>query len=163
MEEGGEVALILEYDNREKCLSLRGYAIPPDKQFSEKGKRNAYLDEAVKCSDVPDEAREQMTKYLTGFYRQKGDNLDDVPVVSTFASKYKPVALKVKPIYAELPEQYRIIRDIKGDPLKNMPRLNPRPPDFVPMGRYTQERKDEFDKIHKGDFLWPEERKLMYT
>ena len=30
--------------------------------------------------------------------------------------KYKLVAKKVKPIIAELPGQYRIIRDIKGDP-----------------------------------------------
>ena len=30
--------------------------------------------------------------------------------------KYKPVAKKVKPIIAELPGQYRIIRDIKSDP-----------------------------------------------
>ena len=29
--------------------------------------------------------------------------------------KYKPVAKKVKPIIAELPGQYRIIRDNQGD------------------------------------------------
>src|SRR6202790_425361 len=43
-----------------------------------------------------------------------------------------------------------------------MPRLNPNPPNFVPVGRYTQERKEEFDRIHESDFLWPEERKLMH-
>jgi len=43
-----------------------------------------------------------------------------------------------------------------------MPELNPRPPEFTPTGRYTQERKDEMDQIHKGDFLWPEERKLVH-
>jgi hypothetical protein len=43
-----------------------------------------------------------------------------------------------------------------------MPRLNPNPPEFVPTGRYTQERKEQFDEIHKDDFLWPEEKKLMH-
>ena len=37
--------------------------------------------------------------------------------------KYKSVAKKVKPIISKLPGQYRIIRDIKGNPLENMPNL----------------------------------------
>jgi hypothetical protein len=43
-----------------------------------------------------------------------------------------------------------------------MPELSPRPPEFMPMGRYTQERKEVFDKVHEGDFLWPEEQKLVH-
>ena len=31
--------------------------------------------------------------------------------------KYKPVAKKVRPVITELPGKYRIIREIKGDPL----------------------------------------------
>ena len=76
--------------------------------------------------------------------------------------KYKPVAKKVKPILGELPQKFRIIRDIKGDPLKDMPKLSTNPPEFVPTGRYTQERKEIIDKLHGDDFLWPEERKLMH-
>jgi hypothetical protein len=72
------------------------------------------------------------------------------------------VALKTKPVYAELPEEYRIKRDIKGDPLAEMPKLNPNPPEFEPTGRCTQERKEIIDQAHKGDFLWPEERKLVH-
>ena len=53
--------------------------------------------------------------------------------------KYKPVALKVKPIYSDLPEKFRIKRDIKGDPLIDMPELKPISPEFTPTGRYTQE------------------------
>jgi hypothetical protein len=30
------------------------------------------------------------------------------------------------------------------------------------MGRYTQERKEQFDQVHVGDFLLPEEKKLMH-
>jgi hypothetical protein len=37
-----------------------------------------------------------------------------------------------------------------------------RPQDFHPMGHYTQERKEQFDQVHVGDFLLPEEKKLMH-
>ena len=43
-----------------------------------------------------------------------------------------------------------------------MPKLNLRPPEFEPKGRYTQERKEAMDKVHAGDFLLPEERKLIH-
>ncbi|RPD67519.1 hypothetical protein L227DRAFT_464041, partial [Lentinus tigrinus ALCF2SS1-6] len=76
--------------------------------------------------------------------------------------KYKPVAKKVKPVLAPLPDQFRIVRKIEGDPLADMPPLSPHPPPFVPTGRYTQERKDAMDKLHGGDFLWPEERALLH-
>ena len=78
------------------------------------------------------------------------------------SKKYKPVALKVRPVKAELDEEFRIKRHITGDPLKDLPELPVRPPDFVPTGRYTQERKEIIDKMHNDDFLWPEERKLMH-
>ena len=76
--------------------------------------------------------------------------------------KYKPVAVKVRPIVGETPEKYRIERHITGDPLATMPKLTPNPPDFEPTGRYTEERKEIIDKVHNEDFLWPEERKLMH-
>jgi len=76
--------------------------------------------------------------------------------------KYKPVARKVRPVITEIPERFRIIRDIKGDPLAGLPTLNPRPPPFAPCGRYTQERRDIFDAFHKPGFLWDEERNLLH-
>ena len=78
------------------------------------------------------------------------------------SKKYKPVALKVRPVKAKLDEEFRIKRHITGDPLKDLPELPVRPPDFVPTGRYTQERKEIIDKMHNDDFLWPEERKLLH-
>ena len=61
-----------------------------------------------------------------------------------------------------LPNQFRIKWKITGDPLADMPELKPKPPDFEPKGRYSEERKEAMDKVHKGDFLWPEERKLVH-
>ena len=77
--------------------------------------------------------------------------------------KYKPVALKTKPVLATLPERFRIERKILGDPLKDMPILSPHPTEFVPTGRYTAERKEVIDKVHDEDFLWPEELKAVHN
>jgi hypothetical protein len=88
---------------------------------------------------------------------------EPVELVSVFAGKkYKPVGLKVRPVYTELPDQYRIRREIKGDPLEGLPPLNSQPPDFEPRGRYTEERKEELEKRHAG-FLQPEELKLLHN
>jgi hypothetical protein len=76
--------------------------------------------------------------------------------------KYKPVAQKVRPVLAELPDKFRIQRKIVGDPLANMPALSPNPPPFQPTGRYTAERRDIIDKVHPEGFLWPQERALMH-
>lgn len=76
--------------------------------------------------------------------------------------KYKPVALKVKPVPAALPSEFRIERNIIGDPLATLPTLNPNPLPFRETGRYTAERKAVIDKAHAGDFLWPAERDLMH-
>jgi hypothetical protein len=95
------------------------------------------------------------------------DNLFDqntrssVPIYLSTKKKYKPVALKVKPVIGTLPDKFRIIRNIVGDPLKDIPKLPTHPPPFTPTGRYTQERKDLFDKLNPG-FLLPTERNLLH-
>ncbi len=76
--------------------------------------------------------------------------------------KYKPVALKTKPVLTTLPSNFRIIHDIKGDLLEGIPELSPYPEDFEPTGRYSLERKLKIDEIHGEHFLWAEERKLMH-
>ena len=79
-----------------------------------------------------------------------------------FAKKYKLVALKVKPVLGTLLERFRIIREIKGDSLKDIPKLLEKPPDFIPKGRYMAKRKEKLDMRHMLSFLWPEEQKLMH-
>lgn len=51
--------------------------------------------------------------------------------------KYKPVALKTRPVMTELPERFRITRNILGDPLETLPILPKHPEPFRPYGRYT--------------------------
>ena len=73
--------------------------------------------------------------------------------------KYKPVAQKVRAIVGELPQEFRIVRRQVGDPLVDMPKLDPNPPPFEPTGRYTQERRDALRKAHT--WLQPAELDLL--
>ena len=75
--------------------------------------------------------------------------------------KYKPVALKVRPIMAELPERFRIVRNILGNPLDTLPSLPKHPEPFRSVGRYTIKRKEYIDNADPGDFLWPVEQDLI--
>lgn len=85
------------------------------------------------------------------------------PAQQLVGKKYKPVHLKVKPTLAELPDKFRIVRDIKGDPLATLPELSLHPPPFVPTGRYTEERMKEFEKVHdEGNFLNPPEMAIIH-
>ena len=86
---------------------------------------------------------------------------ESIPRQVLATKKYKPVALKVKPHLGTLPEEFRIIRNIVGDPLEGMLELNPNPPSFTPTGRYTEERREQVQRDHVGDFLWPQERNLI--
>ncbi|KAF9058441.1 hypothetical protein BDP27DRAFT_1241159, partial [Rhodocollybia butyracea] len=81
--------------------------------------------------------------------------------------KYKPISVKVRPVKADLPEDFRIKRNMTGNPLirltmENMPQLSPNPPEFTPTGHYMQEQKEIIDKNYAEDFLWEEERKLVH-
>lgn len=75
--------------------------------------------------------------------------------------KYKPVHLKVNPVKATLPSEFRIKRQILGDPLADIPLLSDNPPKFTPTGRYTEERRAAFRKVHDTGFLWPAELDLV--
>jgi hypothetical protein len=54
------------------------------------------------------------------------------PMFVATKKKYKPIAQKVQPVIAELPDHFRIIQNIVGDPLTDMLKLNPHPPPFTP-------------------------------
>ena len=69
--------------------------------------------------------------------------------------KYKPVAMKTKPVASQVSEDFRIERHILGDPLANIPSLDPNPPPFQPTPRFTDERKTTFVKEHNTGFLTP--------
>jgi hypothetical protein len=66
-----------------------------------------------------------------------------VPYTDLFLSskkKYKPIAKKVRPVIGELPKKFRIERKIIGNPLNDLPVLNPNSPPFIPTNHYTLEQ-----------------------
>ncbi|KAG6848039.1 hypothetical protein C0991_001045, partial [Blastosporella zonata] len=67
--------------------------------------------------------------------------------------KYKPVALRTKPIVASIPDSFRIKCNIIGDPLHDIPILSANPPPYIPTGQFNQEQKDQFVKTHDNGFL----------
>jgi hypothetical protein len=78
-----------------------------------------------------------------------------------YKRKYRKVEDRIQPIATQLPEEFRIVRNIIGDPLENMLVLPMHPPGFVPGLRYTQERYKKL-QLNPDGFLWPEEEKLAH-
>ena len=153
----GEAALIIEQDgDKTKVVE---YTLPRRMYEFEDGEiRNAFLAQTMENKCFEDSEREILETYLNAS-TLKGDSGNSE---ARSVYKYKPVALKTRPIVGELPNEFRIQREIVGNPLADMPELLPNVPDFEPTGRYTQERKEKMDERHKGNFLWSEERKLIH-
>jgi hypothetical protein len=171
VEDQGELALSIDYDLANHTASVEACAILPDNTTQEEIAA-AYVslcDSNSACFDslfLTDLSQSCSMPTTSG----SDSSLDHMPYISfsnvkppltIFAGKkYKPVVLKVRPVETELPSQFCIICNIKGDPLENIPELPMHPQDFKPMGCYTQEQKEQFNKVHAGDFLLPEEKKL---
>jgi len=80
---------------------------------------NLLLDQLLQEIKIPETHRRQVMSVEEELHNP------DKPtkIVDCFAKKYKPVALKVKPVLGTLPERFRITKEIIGDLLKNMSRL----------------------------------------
>jgi hypothetical protein len=169
----GETAVIIE-KNSYGQLSISAYQIMSD-SYTGYELSLCYVtacDPAIFHVDTKTDSlilRDRTMPLLTNFYTstslfESPESANNSEQTATFAAarKYKPVALKTKPIATFLPEKFRIIRKIIGDPLADIPTLSPNPPPFQPTGRYTTERRDIIDKVHSDTFLWPAERDLMH-
>ena len=88
-------------------------------------------------------------------------NHNPIPNYILAKKKYKLVHLKIKPVIRELPDKFRIIKNIIGNPIKDLPTLLTDPPRFKHTGCYTKEQRDKFDKAHPS-FLWPPEWHLLH-
>src|SRR5271154_2688597 len=153
----GEVALVVERDG--EAIKFVSYTLPRRGENFEEGElRNVFLAQGMGNKCFEDSHREILSAYLNASVLGKKE--DDHETRSVY--KYKPVALKTRPVIGELPGGFRIRRTIVGDPLLDMPKLSTTPSEFEPTGRYTQEQKEKIDERHKDDFLLEEERKLMH-
>ena len=157
----GELAVQIEGSGDQ--WKITGYCLPKhEDSFQNDEVRNVFLAQTMENPVYEDSDRGVLSQYLDTMGLPVEVNSQTKSQGARSVYKYKPVALKTRPVVQELPAEFRIKREIIGDPLAEMPKLSPNPPEFVPTDRYTQERKDQFDKVHKEDFLLPEERKLMH-
>ena len=169
-------------EDGQESVKIIGYMQPMNgKTFSKPELRNVYLAQGVHISDIEDDERLKVDKFFyetvniqetkenkaqpRGVFEQNISEINNpIEGMRTVLAgkKYKPVALKVKPLYQELPEKFRVKRNIMGDPLKDMPVLDPHPPNFELTGHYTTEHKEAMDKVHGSEFLWQEEKKAVH-
>ena len=144
--------------NKDPKELLEGYIMGEYKEHEE-GDESILLSQAQGLREAIEndaEIRSSWNQVIRGhFLEQEEKRL-------SLGAKYKPVALKVKPMLDQLSDEFRIERNITGDPLADMPVLSPHPPEFTPTGRYTQERMEHIERVHDQDFLWPEEKKLRH-
>jgi len=156
----GEVPCIIELDQDgrpfvSEVLPITGNMLSMDRLrllYLERSKLTLGKEEAILLEQIMQEIRRPDTlcrRWMA--VKEEAGNLEEIEeeVASCFAKKYKPVALKVKPILGTLPERFRITREIVGDPLQEMPKLPEHPPEFEPRGRYTLERKEKLDMAHE--------------
>ena len=170
----GEIATIIEFDSTSDSATILSFSpINSDSStLSTLDLSRLYLQASIPLTLIP-QAGSQIYAFPTSdaVYPNQIQHSDS-PTIATFETtlkrkgvvtkkKYKPVAQKVKSVIAELPDRFRIVRHIIGDPLEHMPTLNPNPPPFTPTGRYTHERRAAVKKKHEG-FLWPAEHNLMH-
>src|SRR5271168_4711375 len=90
-----------------------------------------------------DSERETLMRYLEERVLKCQSDVNEIRELNLIETrevyKYKPVDKKIKLVIQELPAEFCIRREIKGDPLEEMPKLSPNPPAFQPTGRYTLE------------------------
>jgi hypothetical protein len=161
MGDRGELAVIVEGSNNQ--YKFTSYCLPKQNGIFQKDEvRNVFLAQSMDNPIYEDSDRSILSQYLDTIALPIETSKETMNKGARSVYKYKPVALKTRPVLQELPDKFRIRREIIGDPLAEMPKLSPNPPDFIPTGRYTEERRDKIDKKHDGNFLLPEERKLMH-
>jgi len=64
----GDLALIFEYDSCSGTVEIIGYAGANNSEFSEQGVMNAYMEQAVLHSALPDSDREDVLKFMETRY-----------------------------------------------------------------------------------------------
>src|SRR6202789_734591 len=167
LSETDQCAFIISFDHSNSSITIEYTADIPDIDSSDTSNYHSY---SSIVANLYLTASEQYATFLStstanpmhssSIYSPSHISTSDsmYPTLAASKKKYKPVAQKIRLVVADLPDRFRIIRKITGDPLADMAKLNPHPPPFSPTPRYSLQRKAIVDKNHPGDFLWPEER-----
>jgi hypothetical protein len=164
----GQIAIQIEIDNN-GSLRITSYQLPSNNSgaFARSEIQAAYIKASTKIK------MEKADKHLLEQYLGGVDNR--VPAMNRgktyqqfmetheiFAKKYKPVAVKVRPVLTDLPPEYHIIREIQGDPLKDLSELPLDSPEFEPGEQYRLEQWEIVEKQHNTGFLTEREVKIVH-
>ena len=110
----GELAVVIEGSDDQ--YEITGYCLPSQKvSFDMDEIRNIYLAQSIDNSVYKDMDRAVLSQYLDsiGLPVNKSSETENKSARSVY--KYKPVALKTRPVMQELPPEFRIKREIIGD------------------------------------------------
>ena len=86
--------------------------------------------------------------------------VDESQAIPRAVLKYKRVDKKIRPVSSNIPSNMKARRQFPEDPLRNLPPLPYRPPNFQPTAKVTTERMNSLAIDTNAD-LMPEERKLL--
>ncbi|KAG5349351.1 hypothetical protein C0989_004430, partial [Termitomyces sp. Mn162] len=75
--------------------------------------------------------------------------------------KYKPVAMKTKPVTSHISKDFQIKHQIIGNPLATILPLNPNLPPFIPTKQFTSKQQPKLVKDHDIDFLTSNKIKVL--
>ena len=75
-------------------------------------------------------------------------------------AQYKKVTNHIWPVRTTLPDEYCIICRVPSDPLLSLPILPIHPPDFIPLAKFTSDRREKM-AINASGFLGKEEENLI--
>jgi len=144
IEDQGESAFIIEFDSQTDSAMIISYASIPssasNSQISQANILSSLYASASRASepDMMDSLEQPQTLSTATFLNNQPTNSMTSVLAKGIVTmrgivtkkKYKPVAKKVKPVIAKLPEKYQIVQNIVGDPLETMPSLDLNPPPF---------------------------------
>jgi len=113
MEDQGEIALMFEKCGEE--IKIVGYTLPRKGEIFQSGEvRNVFLAQSMENPIFEDSERELLSKYLdSGIFPARANSQEVVEDIRS-VYKYKPVALKTRPVIQELPAEFRIKHEIIG-------------------------------------------------
>src|SRR6202142_2944265 len=138
----GDIEIIVSFNQNLEHPSLEAYTTIPSSNIS-----NPLVPVYLSVCDITSESFLSDCINITtqenscdSEEEEKAEVKEKVENVLTLLStkKYKLVVQKTKSFLAELLEMFRVVCKIEGDPLKEMPVLDPNPPPFKPCGRQRQ-------------------------
>jgi hypothetical protein len=161
----GQIALKIETGS-DGVPYVLGYAVSEDTEgsFKQREVQDLYLHTSEKTIEDK-EAAQVWRQYANNKSCTAWTHVNQkeyLDIESSLAKKYKPVGVKVQPVLVELLPEFRIERNIQGDPLAELPELPVYPPEFTPEKQYSWDQWKVIQEKHDTGFLTATEVSLIH-